>query len=352
MHNILGEQEDFGEVSLRSTALMGGILMILINLHTTDPYFNLAAEEYVFDSMDDKQDFFMLWQNHNAIIIGKYQNTIEEVNEEFVNANDIKVVRRLSGGGAVYHDLGNINFTFINKNNNLCEMDFSKYMSLMTKSLNKMGLNAECNTRNDIIIDGKKVSGNAQYMKKDKILHHGTLLYKSDLDLLEKSLNVKPFKIESKGVKSVKGRVANISDYMADPADTNDFKIELLKNIFDENLFEEYCFTDEDIVNINKISSEKYSTWKWNYGYSPDYNLRREKKFDFGYITSYIQVEHGRIINIKFYGDFFGIGDINELENFLSKRTMNKNVIQTALEDINVEYYIYGLDKKSFMELF
>ena len=185
-----------------------------LNIYTTDPAFNLAAEQYVFENLPKDRMYFMLWQNDNAIIIGKYQNTLAEINEKNVLENGMKVVRRLSGGGAVYHDLGNLNFTFIADAGELEELNMRVFCQPIVKALAKIGITAEINGRNDITIDGRKFSGNAQYMRSGRIMHHGTIMFDSNLEMVQKALNVDPSKIESKGKKSVRSRVTNIREYL------------------------------------------------------------------------------------------------------------------------------------------
>ena len=176
----------------------------------TDPSWNLALEQYVFDVLGPRDDCFMLWQNDNTIVVGKHQNTLEEINTDYVKEHGVTVVRRLSGGGAVYHDLGNLNFTFVAENRFGSEFDFSTFCRPVVDALRSLGVPAEINGRNDMTIEGRKFSGNAQYMKKGRIMHHGTLMYDSDLEAVSRALNVKPDKIESKGLKSVRSRVTNI----------------------------------------------------------------------------------------------------------------------------------------------
>jgi len=183
---------------------------------STDPHFNLALEEYVMTNCKDGETYFLLWQNEPSIIIGKHQNTVEEINSSFVKDNNIHVVRRLSGGGAVYHDLGNLNFTFIIGSGKEGMFDFGKFTQPIVKMLQSRGVNAELNGRNDLTIEGKKFSGNSQYIKNNRLLHHGTLLFNSNLEDVAKALMVSGEKIESKGVKSIRSRVTNILEHMAD----------------------------------------------------------------------------------------------------------------------------------------
>ena len=325
--------------------------MKYIDWKETDPQINLAFEEYVFNQMDQDESYFLLWQNDNAVIVGKHQNTIEEINQEYIRENDIKVVRRLSGGGAVYHDLGNLNFTFIVNDRGREQIDFQTFTRPLVEALKTLGVNAEFNSRNDIAIDGKKFSGNSQYAKRGRILHHGTILFNSNLATIQSALKVKKDKIESKGIKSVKSRVTNITDYLDETYTMEDFKAALLKAMFANDNLEKITLSNEEIQAIERLKTEKYATWDWNYGKSPQYNLRKERKCDFGLITVLLQVEKGEIKDLHFYGDYFGNGDIQELETLFigvkpSEAALSKVLINTDLAD-----YINGLDAKTLIDL-
>lgn len=325
--------------------------MKYIDWKETDPQINLAFEEYVFNQMDQDESYFLLWQNDNAVIVGKHQNTIEEINQEYIRENDIKVVRRLSGGGAVYHDLGNLNFTFIVNDRGREQFDFQTFTRPLVEALKTLGVNAEFNSRNDIAIDGKKFSGNSQYAKRGRILHHGTILFNSNLATIQSALKVKKDKIESKGIKSVKSRVTNITDYLDETYTMEDFKAALLKAMFANDNLEKITLSNEEIQAIEQLKTEKYATWDWNYGKSPQYNLRKERKCDFGLITVLLQVEKGEIKDLHFYGDYFGNGDIQELEALFigvkpSEAALSEILINTDLAD-----YINGLDAKTLIDL-
>lgn len=325
--------------------------MKFINWKETDPELNLAFEEFVFNEMDQNESYFLLWQNKNAIIVGKHQNTIEEINQEYVAKNKIKVVRRLSGGGAVYHDMGNLNFTFIVNSDKKKPFDFKIFTDPVVKALQLMGVNAAFNSRNDIAIDGKKFSGNSQYAKKGRILHHGTILFNSKLTTITDALKVKSDKIESKGIKSVKSRVTNISDYLDKSYELDDFVNVLLDLMFAENPLEEIHLSPQELRSIHKLKDEKYSTWEWNYGRSPVYNIRKERKYSFGLITILMQVEKGLIGAIHFYGDYFGNGDISELESCLIGIPPQAEALLQQLKTINPNDYINGLDEKLLIDL-
>ena len=311
--------------------------MLLINNTNTNAYFNLAMEEYFLKNTNE--DIFLLWQNENSIIVGKNQNTLSEINYDYVKENNIKVVRRLSGGGAVFHDLGNINFTFISCNDNSFS-DFKKFTMPIVDALKELNVNAEFSGRNDLLIDGQKFSGNAQYNYKNKVMHHGTLLFSSEINDLSNALKVKPSKFQGKSVKSVKSRVTNISSHLDKKMTVLEFKDYLMDfiNKRDENSHF-YELNDKDIESINKLVEEKYSTWEWNFGYSPKYSLYNELKYPGGNVEFSLDVHDGLIKDIKFFGDFFGKEDISFIENKLRNVKHNEYSIKSALEDVDINNY-------------
>ena len=311
--------------------------MLLINNTNTNAYFNLAMEEYFLKNTNE--DIFLLWQNENSIIVGKNQNTLSEINYDYVKENNIKVVRRLSGGGAVFHDLGNINFTFISCNDNSFS-DFKKFTMPIVEALKELNVHAEFSGRNDLLIDGQKFSGNAQYNYKNKVMHHGTLLFSSEINDLSNALKVKPSKFQGKSVKSVKSRVTNISSHLDKKMTVLEFKDYLMDfiNKRDENSHF-YELNDKDVESINKLVEEKYSTWEWNFGYSPKYSLYNEVKYPGGNLEFSLDVHDGLIKDIKFFGDFFGKEDISFIENKLRNVKHNEYSIKSALENVDINNY-------------
>ena len=311
--------------------------MLLINNTCTNAYFNLAMEEYFLKNCNE--DIFLLWRNENAIIVGKNQNTLSEINYDYVKNNNIKVVRRQSGGGAVFHDLGNINFTFISCNDNSFS-DFKRFTMPIIDALKELGIEAEFSGRNDLLINNQKFSGNAQYNYKNKVMHHGTLLFSSEINDLSNALKVKPSKFEGKGVKSVKSRVTNISSHLKKEMSVLEFKDYLMNfiNKRDENS-RFYELSDEDMKNINKLVEEKYSTWEWNFGNSPKYSLNNELKYPGGNVEFNLDVKDGIIKNIKFFGDFFGKEDVSFIEDKLKNIKHSEDSIKDALKDVNIDNY-------------
>lgn len=326
--------------------------MIYISNNSTNPYYNLALEEYVLKHLNRDENYVLLWQNRPSIIIGKFQNTIEEINSDFVKENNIYVVRRMSGGGAVYHDLGNLNFTFIVKKQPNKLFDFKEYTIPVMKTLKELDVDVKFSSRNDLTIDGKKFSGNAQYIYKNRLLHHGTILFNSDLSVLQNALKVSPDKIESKGIKSVRSRVANIIDYLKDDITIDEFKSLLLKNIFEENPITEYKLSPQDEEKIQQLVKEKYETWEWNYGESPEYNMKKSRRFNTGKIEVRLNVKDGFIKECKIYGDFFGVKDVSEIEEKLKGEKFKEDNIISILKEIDLTQYFGEITLEEFLTCF
>jgi lipoate-protein ligase A len=313
-----------------------GTQMKYINNISTNPYYNLALEEYFLKSrLDD--EFIILWQNEPSIIIGRNQNTLEEINAEYVRDNNINVVRRISGGGAVYHDLGNLNFSFVLKTAPDEFLDFQKFTLPVVRALENMGVKAELLGRNDITIDGKKISGNAQYVYGSRLLHHGTLLFDSDLDRLQSALNVKADKIVSKGIKSVRSRVTNIIDFLNERTDVLSFKSHIRDCFFEYHRdTEEYCLTEEDQNSIRSLMQNKYTSWDWNYGQSPPFNYKNSKRFKGGRVEVFLDIRDGLVNGCKVYGDFFGIEDPSRFEEAVKGLRYEKEHIKGFLSNLDV----------------
>ena len=327
-------------------------MLAIINLTTTDPAFNLAAEQYVFENLPKDRNYFMLWQNDNAVIIGKYQNTLAEINQPYVEAHKIKVVRRLSGGGAVFHDLGNLNYTYITDAGELETLNMRVFCEPIVKALSEFGVTAEINGRNDMTIHGKKFSGNAQYIRHGRVMHHGTLLYNSDLSAVSKALQVDPEKIRAKGMESVRSRVTNIRRYLKEDVPLFAFREMLLAFIRRGTESEEYAFSEKNLREIERIKQERYDTWEWNYGKSPECSILKSARVEgCGIIEVYLETDHSLITDVSFRGDFFSTRDPEELvPNFIGKKP-DADGFSQALEGIDVEKVFTGLTKEQMLSL-
>ncbi|MCS4486657.1 lipoate--protein ligase [Staphylococcus americanisciuri] len=328
-------------------------MKFISNNNHTDPTLNLAMEEYVLKTvpMDEDESYFLFYVNRPSIIVGKNQNTIEEVHQSYIEEHNIDVVRRISGGGAVYHDFGNLNFSFITKDDGQSFHNFKKFTQPIVDALNNMGVDAEMTGRNDIQVGSAKISGNAMVKVKDRMFSHGTLMLNSELDEVQNALKVNPAKIQSKGVKSVRKRVANIVEFLDEPIDIDTFKSIILKQLFGDEDVETYHLTDEDWRNIEQLANEKYRTWDWNYGKNPKYNFEREHKFEKGFVQIKLDVKKGQIAYAKIFGDFFGEGNIEELEHALEGVTHQKSAIQVALQDYDIHHYFDAIPKDELIDL-
>lgn len=328
-------------------------MIFVDNEQNNDPRINLAIEEYLLRKIKLEDDILLFYINGPSVIIGRNQNAIEEINRDYVDANGIHVVRRLSGGGAVYHDLGNLNYSLITRGGKEDATNFKKFTAPVVRALNEMGIPAELSGRNDILVDARKVSGNAIYSAYQGIVCHGTLLLSTDLTVLSHALNVKPQKIESKGIKSVRSRVANISEFMSEPMDIQTFRLALMRSIFEGAAeIPQYHLTPQDWEAIHALSNERYMTWEWNYGRSPAYNIQKVNRFAFGEIDARIQVQEGKVESVKFYGDFFGESDLAELEARLRGSRYTHAGVEKALAGEDINRFFAGLTLPEFVDFF
>ncbi len=324
-------------------------MMYFLESPGTDPYFNLALEQHIFDNRDRRHEYFMLWRNDNAVIVGKHQNTAAEVNAAFVREKGIRVVRRLSGGGAVYHDLGNLNFTFI-VNGTGPQLNIALFCEPVRQALAGLGVQAELSGRNDLTIDGAKFSGNAQYVKQGRVMHHGTILYDSDLAMVGRVLTVPKDKIESKGLQSVRSRVTNIKPYMADDLPIAAFADRLRECMFRENPMVRLDLTEEDLAAARRLQKERYETWEWNYGASPACSIRKERRIEgCGRLEVSLDVAEGLITVFTVHGDYFGNGDPADIAALLTGKRLEETALREALAGADIGHYFAGLDREAFI---
>ena len=324
--------------------------MIYIESKSKDPYYNLALEEYAFNHLSQGGAVFMLWQNSNTIVIGKNQNAAEEINSKFVEEHHIKVARRLSGGGAVYHDEGNLNFTFIKPSQGEMNYDFKGFVEPIIKALADLGVAAEFQGRNDIAIQGKKISGNSQYVKNGKVMHHGCIMLDSDVEKVTGALKVRPIKFKSKAVQSVRSRITTINENSPRKISMDEFKDAIKKRVLLGETITEYNLSREDKEAIKKLAAEKYSKYEWNYGFFPAYSIRREEKLEAGIVIIQMEVTKGRIDEISISGDFFGDGEISELEEKIKGLPLDEK-LEEKIEGLEIEKYIRGISPKELAGL-
>lgn len=323
--------------------------MILYIARSSDPTLNLAIEECFL--REYKEDVFMLWQNDNTIVVGKNQNTLSEIDLDYVKTNGIRVVRRITGGGAVYHDMGNLNFTYITGCEGEWESDFSRFATPVISALAKLGIKAEVSGRNDITVDGRKFSGNAQTVVDGRILHHGTILFNTDVSVLAKALTPDPEKVQSKGIKSVSSRVVNLSELVPEGIDATRLTSLISDEVREMYGASEYELSEAELKRAEKLANEKYRTWEWNFGYSPKYTFTKKKRFDGGTVSTFITVYEGKIEEIKIFGDFFGVGDVSDIETALRGKKHNETAVKEALSQFEIGNYFGKICLSELLEV-
>lgn len=316
-----------------------------------NPFYNIALEAYAFRELRDEDELFILWINEPTIVIGKHQNAIEEINKAYTDEHRIHVVRRLSGGGAVYHDLNNLNYTIISNKTQEGAFDFKTFSQPVIETLADLGVTASFTGRNDLEIDGKKFCGNAQAYYKGRMMHHGCLLFDVDMTVLGNALQVSKDKIESKGVKSVRARVTNILDELPEKMTVEAFSEQLLNKIKEQYPdMTEYVLSEADLENIQNLANNQFATWDWTYGKSPDYTIKRSVRYPAGKLTSYVKVEKSVITGLKIYGDFFGIKNVSDIEEELIGIRYEYQDILDKLQTIDTTKYFTNIAPQEIAE--
>ena len=295
----------------------------------------------------------MLWQNDNSVIIGRHQNALAEINREYVEQNHVVVARRLTGGGAVFHDLGNLNFSFIqNIPSGEREIDFVKYLQPIVEALHALGVNAEFSGRNDLLVDGKKISGNAMAFYGNRVLEHGTLLFSTVQNNLVQALKVDPDKFKDKAVKSVRSRVTNISEHLPKPMTVLEFKDFLMDFVLKQNNMSALdVLKPEEETRVAELERTQFSTWDWNYGQSPKYALERKVRTAGGTVQAILDIKGGRIAAMRFYGDFFSRRDPQELEQTLVGTQYTREAVEEVLGQVPLEEYFSNTTKSEIVDV-
>lgn len=325
------------------------IMRIILN-DSIDPAFNLAAEEYLLCRR--RENVIMLWRNDRSVIIGRNQNAVAEIDGDFVRENGIAVIRRMTGGGAVFHDLGNVNFTFISDYKTGAFNDYKGFTQPVCDFLHTLGVKAELTGRNDLTIDGMKFSGNAQTVSGDKIMHHGTLMYSADLSSLAGALKPRPIKLQSKGIASVRSRVTNIANHLAEELSVEEF-LNALYRFFLERVegVEAHGFSEEERRGIERLVAEKYGKWEWNIGSSPAFTMEKAEKYPFGLVEVGLDVADGVIRKIRIQGDFFGKKEIGVLCETLTGCYHKEEDLLMRLSKVEIGEYISGMTEELFVSL-
>ncbi|HIX36084.1 MAG TPA: lipoate--protein ligase [Candidatus Limosilactobacillus merdigallinarum] len=321
---------------------------------------NLATEQYLMNSGQMTPPFMLFYIEDNCIIVGRNQNTLEEINADFCKEHGITITRRLSGGGAMFQDMGNLCFSFVVPADEVRFGNFKDLVQPVVDALHEMGATgAEVTGRNDIVIDGKKFSGNAMYTRNGKTFSHGTLMYDVNTDMVADALHVPEDKIKSKGIKSVRSRVTNLKPYLKPEYQnltTEQFRDEIIKKIYHVNNIHdaqvnEYHLTDADNAAIDKIENDLYKNWDWVYGKSPEFTVKKRQHFDAGTIDARFLVQNGKVANLKIYGDFFGTGDVSDVEDSLKGITYTPEAIAKVLETLDLNKYFVGIPKDDVIAL-
>ena len=309
----------------------------------TDPYYNMAFDEFCLESLPIDEPVFFLWQNRPAVIVGLNQEVNTEVNLDYLNKNNIALVRRVTGGGAVYHDLGNLNYTIVGRSEDL-ERDYPEYASILMKALQELGIPATLSGRNDILVDGKKVSGFAKRVCKNRLMVHGTLMYDVDLEVLPQALTPSASKLQSKGIASVRSRVANLRDYLPEVADIQAFSQRLEEILSCHYTDTEYQLSAEDLASIQRLANEKFAQWEWNYGRSPKATLTHSARLACGTVEIHLKIAENRIVFCQFGGDFLGNLPTSEVESALNGVVYEANAIRECLKKMEIGQYFDGVE--------
>lgn len=334
--------------------------MQYLAMQTHDIRTNLATEEYLMNSGVMTPPFMLFYIEKPCIIVGRNQNTVEEINEDYCKQHGITITRRLSGGGAMYQDLGNLCFSFIVPADRQRFGDFKTLVQPIVDALHEMGATgAEVTGRNDIVIDGKKFSGNAMYTRNGKTFCHGTLMFDVDTNAVAGALKVPKDKIESKGIKSVRSRVTNLKPYLKPKfqnLDTAGFRDELIKRIYhvddlSQAQINEYQLTSKDQQAIHQIETDRYRDWDWVFGQSPAFTVKKRKHFDAGTIDARFEVQDGKIKMAKIYGDFFGVEDVRQLEKALIGKPYDVDAITKVLRSFDLNKFFNGIPTNDVIEL-
>ena len=317
---------------------------------STNPYYNMAFDEYCLESLPIDEPVFFLWQNKPAVIVGYNQEVNTEVNLDYLKEKGIDLVRRVTGGGAVYHDLENLNYTIVGRSEDL-ERDYPEYAALMMKALQALGVPATLSGRNDILVEGKKVSGFAKRVCKDRLMVHGTLMYNVDVDVLTHVLNPSTTKLQSKGIASVRSRVTNLCNYLPELSDIQAFKNRLEEILSNNYSDAEYKLSETDLAHIQQLTDEKFATWEWNYGRSPKATLVHSARLACGTVEIHLTLAENRIASCRFGGDFLGNLPASDVEKALTGIPYEINEIRKCLSKLEISRYFDRVSADNLLEM-
>lgn len=319
------------------------------NNNITDPRINLAIEEHLLRNVS-ASSLLLFYVNEPSVIIGRNQNTLEEIDPDFVKENGIHVVRRLSGGGAVYHDLGNLNFSFITSES-LNLHNFSKFIEPMVDVLKELGIEAELQGKSDIFLDGKKISGNAQFSSKGRMFSHGTILFDTDIENMLRAINPRQVEIESNAVQSIRRFVTNIREHLNEDMTLAQLKESILRGVFGSYQPPVYQLTDEDWAKIEEIKASRYDSWDWNVGRSPEFNVRKSVEHARIKINAFLQIKDGRIADVQFEGNFPAAREVSEVTEYLIGTRYEIEDVTNAIARLDIAPYFGDIEKETFVSL-
>jgi lipoate-protein ligase A len=323
--------------------------MLYIENESTDAAFNLAIEQHLFDILSVENDLFMFWRNSDAVIVGLHQNAAEEINGNFIRQNNIPVIRRLSGGGAVFHDLGNLNYTIISKASDY-ELDFRVSCRPVLDALKALGVDAVAGGRNDITVNGRKVSGNARYLRDGRLMHHGTILFDTNLEKMTEALRIPEDKFSSKGIKSARARVTNLREHLPKDMAVSEFMSLMRGHVASD--MKTHTLSARDYDAIEALRAKRYGTWEWNYGRSPDYGVEKRRRIPgFGAVTVKMRIDGGVITGFAASGDYFGNRPGAGFGEALKNTRLEERALLDRLSEIPFEEYFEGLDRREFISL-
>ena len=312
-----------------------------------NPYFNLASEEYLLKRKGE--DLFLLYRNIPTIVVGKHQNTLAEINLPFIQKHGVLVARRISGGGTVFHDLGNLNFAFFTSGKEGELVDYRKATLPIIGALKEMGLEVRLGKRNELLLKGQKISGTASHVFKNRVLHHGTLLFSSEMGTLSEALKVEKERFTDRAVKSVQSQVTNIRDHLEEPADVETFQERILNHMLAIPGNSALLFSEAEVTEIKGLRDSKFSTWEWNFGYSPKYQFNKSITVAAGRLDFHMNVEKGIVRELKILGDYLSIRDVEVLEQLLEGTIHDPETIRNKLAGVRVSEYIVGIENEEFL---
>ena len=326
--------------------------MIFIEPTSYDPAFHFATEEFCMNHFPADTPIWMLWRTKKCIMLGSNQIPSNEIDMDAAKNHGIQIVRRPSGGGTIFTDMGTIQYTAIlpfHQETDIKQVEREVLAAAMLRVIHELGISAKLEGRNDITIDGRKISGLAQHVQNGRLCSHGSLLYDTDLEILTEVLNPSDDKIKSKSIGSVRSRVTSLKSHLSSPMETDEFFQLLKKNWVKHQAMEEYTLTESDIAAINKIRLEKYANDNWTYGKTPKFTFHNRVKYEPGIVEVFLEIKKGLIDDCTIKGDFLGIVSITELQESLKGVQYKKENLDKILSPINLSPYLGGITKEQFL---